>query len=189
MKKIVMIVFAGLLISAGLQAQELYIENGKVILDLTAGTGMPAGAVTADSKTALYAGATPVNNDTIINNTHIAAINAKVFQKLEIAPANNSGGTANWVTAFNVCKNLTYNGNDDWRLPTQREFQLIWIFNNALNAVLPSIGYVFSAAYYWCATEVNTSEAWYINFNNGDVLNASKSGLYYTRCVREVTTP
>jgi hypothetical protein len=134
MKKIFVILCAGLLISAGLQAQKMYIENGKVILDMTVAAGMPEGSTTNVSKTALYADAVPSETDTIENNTQGAAINATVFQKLEIAPDNL--GTMNWMDAMAGCKNK----GTGWRLPTQRELMMMWIFREALDEALPIVG-------------------------------------------------
>jgi hypothetical protein len=193
MKKMFMILFAGLLVSAGLSAQKVYLDGTKVILDLTETTGMPAGAVTDESKTALYADATPKGNDTIKNNTNNAAINARVFQKLEVAPKDmntsrgmNGTGTMEmtWAEAFNGCIKSTYNGGS-WRLPTQREMMLVWIFRDAMEALGDSF---LSTALYWCATETNASSAAYVNFNPGaNNPNATKTYLHRVRCVREVT--
>jgi hypothetical protein len=207
MKKIVVIVFAGLLVSAGLQAQKVYIKNNKVILDLT--EGMPAGAITNVSKTAIYDNITVSNTVlTVItghNNDTGGDINRTVFQKLEIAPHNVNAAsgtmgapstyTTDWVTAFNACKNSTHNGDNDWRLPTQRELMMMCIFKEALDTAFLRLspsgtgGTALSAVAYWSATEYTASYAWYVDLNLGTT-NHSNDKTYTgvrVRCVREVT--
>jgi hypothetical protein len=193
MKKIFVILFAGLLFPAGLQAQKVYKDGTKVILDLTVAAGMPASAVTTDSKTAQYAGANPVNAVIhITNNLEREIINATVFQKLEIALSdlkNGSTETFNWATAFTTCRSLSHNGSSDWRLPTQRELMLIWIFRPALESVLGSItgGSNFTNdSYYWGATESGASNASNMIISSGYIYHISKENLYRARCVREV---
>jgi hypothetical protein len=175
MKKIVVIVFAGLLVSAGLQAQKVCIENNKVILDLTEAAGMPAGAMTYVSK---------------INSTGSAADNNQVFEKLEIAPSDL--GEMDWANAIANCKAV----GPGWRLPTQRELMLICIFRDVLNDnALPAVSGAAldtspSSAFYRCATETGATSAWFVNFANGTThTNNNKATSYRVRCVREVTTP
>jgi hypothetical protein len=182
MKKICIILFAGLLVSAGLQAQEMYIEGGKVILDMTVATGMPADAITNAAKT----WGTPSNTTgPLTNNTETGTINEKVFQKLEIALTDL--GTTDWVAALNGCRAPSYNGGG-WRLPTQRELMMIWIFSDALKDVLPAVGGTFlsSADYYWSATERSDLVAWVVDFAGYTTVNSSKKNLYRVRCVREI---
>jgi hypothetical protein len=175
MKKIVVIVFAGLLVSAGLQAQKVCIENNKVILDMTVAAGMPAGAITNVSK---------------INSTGSLADNLQVFQKLEIAPSDL--GSMNWTDAMAGCKNK----GAGWRLPTLRELLLIYIFKDALDTAFSGLspkGDALSYTY-WSATEGNVSNAGNVTFTGnvlfiGHTTSASKATKYSVRCVREVTTP
>jgi hypothetical protein len=208
MKKIVMILFVGLLASAGLQAQKVYKDaSNRVILDLT--EGMPAGAITAVSKTTQYDNLTPTNSGgTLPNNLHNSpnndpVINTAVFQKLEIAPHDvngvvdergtigiNSTYTTNWATAFKACIKSTHDSGN-WRLPTQRELMLIWIFKPALEDIFSDEdinGSAFDTSYYWSATEYpGGANSWSVNFSNGAMYNNPKENLYRVRCVREVT--
>jgi hypothetical protein len=221
MKKRVMILFAGLLVSAGLQAQRVYIETDgqgnkkRVILDLT--EGMPAGAITSDSKTVMFNNliaqhGAPSSTSAIWRSENQEGgydetrgeINATVFQKFEIAPLNVNAATgtmgatptytADWAAAFNACKNSTHNGDNDWRLPTQRELQMMWIFKEALDTAFSKLspsgtGNALLSADYRSATEYNASYAWNVNFGNGYTDYAYKTGStsYRVRCVREVT--
>jgi hypothetical protein len=208
MKKIFVILFAGLLVSAGLSAQRVCIEDGKVILDLTEATGMPAGAITDVSKTVMF-------NDLITQygapsstsvlwrseNQTDRDINATVFQKLEVAPEDmDRKGVMrgqkgilqmDWPTAFNGCINSKYDGGG-WRLPTQRELQMMWIFNDALKEAFahPNVnGSNFLSDNYRSATETNDKFAWNVNFGEGGYTNSGihKMIVLPVRCVREVT--
>jgi hypothetical protein len=184
MKKICIILFAGLLVSAELQAQKVYKDGTKVILDLTEAAGMPAGAITNVSKAALYANANSGNNVALANNDQNGTINAKVFQKLEIA-SSNYGGTINWATAFNGCRSQ----GQGWRLPTQRELMLMWIFKDALES-LSGVAFVTAdPPDYWSATETNAASARIVNLSTGNTAGVAKTNSNRARCVREVTTP
>lgn len=174
------------LLPAMLQAQEVYKDGTRAILDLT--VDMPAGAITAVKKT--WTG-TPSNTaGPLTNNTETGTINATVYRKLEIAPQDlnasgalsASGGTMTWVNAFTYCRNLNYNGTG-WRLPTQRELQLIYIFKPALESIT---GTAFSATNYWSATESNASAAWCVTFVTCLTLTGSKTASLHARCVREL---
>lgn len=194
MKRLMLVmVFAGLMFPAGLMAQKVYKDAGnRVILDLTAAAGMPAKAVTNTAKKWTD---TPSNTTgPMTDNGEKGSINATVFQKLEIAPhcltgdgtIGSAGGVFTWADAFNYCKNVNHNGTG-WRLPTQRELQLMYIFRPALESVLTGIGgTVFSAAYYWSATEFTAYYARYVSFSTGVTSATYKSDTYRVRCVREV---
>jgi hypothetical protein len=190
MKKIFMVLFAGLLVSAGLQAQKVYKDaSNRVILDLTKEAGMPEGAITNEPKS--WAGrGTPINiGNTLTGNLETGDINEKVFEKLEIAPSNL--GLMFWAEAFTGCIELVSNGGG-WRLPTQRELILIWIFKDALNDIFSDgdINRPPFANGYWSATEANNLDAWSMIFEYGSVIiSYPKSDERAVRCVREVTTP
>ena len=44
--------------------------------------------------------------------------------------------------------------------------------------------FTFTANNYWSATENNATNAWYVNFNNGNTNNNNKTNNNYVRCVR-----
>lgn len=196
MKRLVLtVMFAGLLAPAGLMAQKVYIDGTSVILDLSVAAGMPAGVVTTTGKT--WTG-TPANSGSYLtDNLHDEAINATVYYKLEVAPhdMNNvatigtSGTfTMDWVTAFNGCQSATYDGGG-WRLPTQRELQIMYIFMPALNNLFgePSVsGTAFSSAVYWSSSEFNAPYSWYVDFSRGLTTYLSKTYSSRVRCVREL---
>ncbi|NDV84936.1 DUF1566 domain-containing protein [Bacteroides sp. 51] len=198
---LIIALFAELMVTSGLMAQKVYKSDGtKYILDLTVAAGMPAKSVTNTSKTAAYASFLPsVTEFGMVagaKNDENHPINATVFQKLEVAPndmdasydMDGTGTTLAWVAAFNGCRNSTYKGGN-WRLPTQRELMLMYIFYPALKSL--GIG-GFKSNNYWSATEGTAGYSWYVSFYNNDYENGltnivEKTTQYYVRCVREVT--
>lgn len=197
---LIMIIFAGFVTPATVNAQKVRKENNKVILDLTPAARMPKDAITTTGKT--WTG-TPSNTEgPMANNSEVGTINATVFQKLEIAPHDiNSVGTIgtagtmtmDWVTAFGACKSTTYD-NGGWRLPTQRELMLIYIFRSAIEVIFKDSsinGTVFSTTYYHSATESTnySSYCWGVNLSNGvsSIISKVDGGSKKVRCVREIT--
>lgn len=204
MRRIFCIIWIVLLIGTmRLYAQKVYkSENNKVILDLTKEAGMPEGAITSHKKYVDIVG-DAADNKVLLDaeNFILGKVNKTVFQKLEIAPydLNASGeldtknAELNWVDAFNSCKKLTYDGGG-WRLPTQRELQLIYIFKPALDNILVGMGSSASklSSYYWSATEVVNKDggstlAYAMIFSSGySPASYSKTTSNSVRCVREV---
>jgi len=194
---------------AGVMAQKVYKQgsgnNTQVVLDMTEEAGMPAGSMTATKK---YTGTySPSNTGWLINateNTADGPINATVYQKLEIAPLFVSSATANtlgdwvhmnWAQAFQRCKGISVNGRGNWRLPTQREAYMIWLFVPALNEIFIGMGnsaataLPFTNINYWTANEGhdNNSRAWTVNINlDGYGQTTLKTNARPARCVREL---
>ena len=152
------LLIAGLMVPAGLSAQKMYKEGTKVVFDLTDAVGISP-EVEA-----------------------VVAANNKVHQKLEIAP-NDAGSMMDWNTASTHCTTTMYNGSSDWRLPTQRELMLMFIFKSMLENLSGSI---FDSNLFWSATEHNAADTWYINFGNGYTGYNVKAVNCRVRCVREL---
>ena len=180
-----LVVGAMLLAPAGLTAQEVYIEDGKIIFDMTVAAGMPDGAQTSTSKGTHGAG------------LNTSAANWFVYEKLEIAPQDmtDSGagfGTGsvliNWTTANARCQGLTHNGNSNWRIPTLRELTMIWIFRDAIETFSGNTFSSGSNEYYWSATPREINTTFHIAFATGymNVSFNSSGNVHYARCVREV---
>ncbi len=92
-----------------------------------------------------------------------------------------------WATAFNYCRSANYNGTG-WRLPTQRELQLMRIFRPALEDLIVNNlgGVAFAVENYWTATEVNTTTAWAVHLDTSLTNSAPKTSGYHARCVRDM---
>ena len=126
---------------------------------------------------------------------HIAASSDnKVSAKLEIAnsdvknPSDNSKVTMNGYLAFGI-SHSTYNPSnlkacpDGWRLPTQRELQLIYVLykRGDLNNITSMNND------YWSGTfAVVNSTVCYVGFNYGVTATPSIGQEYRVRCVRDV---
>lgn len=98
----------------------------------------------------------------------------------------DEAGSADWGDAVNYCNNSTLAGYIDWRLPSKKELMSIVDYESHD----PSIDITYFPGtiswYYWSSTTYASgwSNACFVNFSNGYVVNASKSASYYVRCVR-----
>ena len=199
MKRIVFVILVAALIApVGLMAQKVYKDAAnRVILDMT---DMAPSLVSSVAK---Y-DAGPYNTTTITNGAYIGGNNtissnenAKVYRKLQIAPKDfdgsglSDGSSLSWQNAFLGCKNLNYNGTG-WRLPTQRELMMMYVFRIAFDAIFTEMGSSvaspFGVSACWSATEGDTGNtAYYINFLNSYQAGVAKNSPFRVRCVREVT--
>lgn len=127
--------------------------------------------------------------------------NDKVPFRFIIAPTD--GSSTNWAAAggFNASANndlqpdgvaattgcANYSTTEfpgGWRLPTQREMMIIWLFREGINTVYDSAQL---SGQYWSATENTATKAWYMDFNatvpgsNAEL----KTNNYKFRCVRD----
>ena len=77
-------------------------------------------------------------------------------------------------------------GGEDglWRLPTERELQLIWIMHEGLKKLSGFTS--FNANDYWSATEGNTDNAWYVRFSTALTSNHSKTNSNRVRPIRDL---
>lgn len=77
--------------------------------------------------------------------------------------------------------------NTGWRLPTQRELQLMWLLRDAIDqAFLPRYPVRNKlTGTYWSSTEEGATTAWYFNFNGPASTKAAKTTQYKVRCVRD----
>ena len=203
-----------------LMGQKVYKDaSNRIILDLTEvgiGTGLNPGSITNASKTAVYDLYPPLIYTESVptgENRLNGSLNEKVFQKLEIAPADMSGGAGmqlymdkaqemSWMHHYENCRQLNHNGTA-WRLPTLRELVLIATFRPAIDALSsrPMLGTT-----YWSTTEEGVTGPYsYVpgapssvvykiaihgqQLSTVTVSKADSSGTLYAqaRCVREVT--
>lgn len=97
--------------------------------------------------------------------------------------------TRTWLNAQSYCNVSTVGGRLGWRLPTLQDLASLVDPNNpGGNPDLPP-GHPFSnvqSSNYWSATTNanNASNAWNVNFNNGDVNNDDKTNTNHVWCVR-----
>ncbi len=131
------------------------------------------------------------------------AVNDKVPFRFIIAPADGPSGGVSWTVAMGIDASANSNLDQDgtvttsgcvgysttefpsgWRLPTQREMMLMWLFKAGIDVIYSS-GQL-SASPYWTATENTAVEAWYLDFTAAPQSNsAAKTSSYKYRCVRD----
>ena len=91
-----------------------------------------------------------------------------------------------WTSAIDYCEALDFGGKDDWRLPNFNELYYIAdrsIYDPALSSVFTNV----VSSRYWSSTTYasRSSNAWYVDFNNGDDdYWFDKSNSLFVRCVR-----
>lgn len=84
--------------------------------------------------------------------------------------------------AAKVCANLVAYGFDDWYLPAAGELNEIY---NELGPLAMGGSGQISSGYYWSSTELSGLNAWWQNFENGDLEVFVKSNKFQCRCVRK----
>lgn len=166
--KIYILLLGIVLLPATLSAQQLYEEDGMIILNLTTTSGMPAGAITNLTK-----GTTEADLSTVEANT-------RVFNKLEIAPKDLD--YKNWEDSFGACSSHKVDDRAGWRMPTQRELQLISIFKDGIEDIT-GIRANYAC---WSATKANDKNAFEVDISTGHTGIHTFSTAYRIRCVREI---
>ena len=103
--------------------------------------------------------------------------------KLGLVVAMQDQGFSNWYEANDLLSNASNHDTNgakfkDWRLPTKRELNLMYVvYNNGNGATL-------DANFYWSSTEYDYIDAWKQSFFNGSQGYANKFSAYYVRAVR-----
>lgn len=75
-----------------------------------------------------------------------------------------------------------------WRVPTQRELQLIWMFRVPVGVIYPNAPMVNTATKnYWASTEKDAGNAWFFDFKEGAPHCSwqAKSTTAHVRCVSD----
>lgn len=177
---------------SSISAQVVTTSNGYPVIDLSALN--PLGAVLssaeAENRRTTMNLQKPSNSEilgaTLSASGENGTWNAKMSIKYQVMQ-NNLGPIIDWTSAWKACS--SYNSEDgrtgQWRLPTQRELQMIWILYPQLLGTKGFTG--FFANRYWTSTEVSETKAWFVGFGIGDSSSSSKSDLSgFVRCVRDL---
>lgn len=146
-------------------------------------TATYAQKVTRDSNKNVFIDARNVKtgvSETSLNKPHNenSATNA-IFIRFQVDATDSP--SANWTSATATCVAKGSN----WRLPTQKELQLIWTLKDDL--VEAGVN-DFEILNYWSSTEFSgfPKNAWYVYFNIGNTASFAQTYKYSVRCVREV---
>ncbi len=98
-----------------------------------------------------------------------------------------SGGLYNWTNSANYCDNQNTGGYSNWRLPDRYELYSLR-YTNVSPAWYPNNVTIFTgtAFGYWSSTTyaLDTTLAWIVFFNTGNVYSNGETNTCYVRCVR-----
>ena len=99
-----------------------------------------------------------------------------------------AGSRCTYAEAINYCNDLVLGGHEDWRLPQINELETLINYGRKTPAASTTVFPSMKSIWYWSVTEnpLYSSEAYYVNFNLGEVLSASKTNVdgLFVRCVR-----
>jgi hypothetical protein len=89
-----------------------------------------------------------------------------------------------WAQAVAYCPTLTLAGHSDWRLPTRIE--LLSIVDFGRDPAINTTYFLSTSTYLWSSSPLarSSSNAWYVNFSDGNSYYVDVSGTNNFRCVR-----
>ena len=169
-----MLFIVGCLMITDSYAQKVIVESNRVIID--------ASGLRNTTKVKKATGTNGTNETLGTNNAgNIGSkvSNEKVYYKFEVARANVSSDNLTWINAVYACQSL----GAGWRLPTQREWQLMRILESALKA---SGGFHSFSLAYWAATEVDAGNSWTVGNVNAVTIYESKKSKSNARCIKDL---
>lgn len=185
--KLLLIVFASCIVVDS-YAQKVVVDGaGRVIIDASAipHTTMPK---TRTTDATLYGAGTNT-----LTNISSELSNEKVFRTFEVLkkdlrePLKQNKLRVNWLAAIEACYNLSDDGGG-WRLPTERELNLIKILHYKLIAIQ---GFEKVENKLWSATDGPQLKTAYNLNHNREISSLSSNGdkvnLMCVRCIRDIT--
>ena len=123
------------------------------------------------------------------NDKNVVICNDKKLGRL-MWQDEKQGFKVTWDEAQKYCKTLSLAGYKDWRLPTKVELLSIADHSRYNPALNTAFKYIADSNYYyqfWSQTKYagRSSDAWIVDFRNGDDIWDFVSRRYFVRCVRE----
>ncbi len=170
MKKIILITLLCVLTISS-YAQRVYKEGDSFIIECK---GMPEASYTKQEKPSTLTAT--VNGVKGINS---ATANQTVAYKFEVQIRNHNDAS----TRDDAIKKCDWKG-PGWRLPTQRELQLIWTMREGLEKLDNFTP--FDKKGYWSATDYYSGNGITVYFNTGFSGTFSTSFTMPMRCIKEI---
>lgn len=103
--------------------------------------------------------------------------------------ANTSSGAGTVASPATGCQSYFELGAPagTWRVPTQRELYLIYLERKELLAGLAGFAdFLIDGTQYWSSTMYSASDAWTIDFAQGNMANRTKTSAARVRCIRDL---
>ena len=137
--------------------------------------------------------------DITVSGNQYVQLNASTSNLVGTGASNSSiiiSSQGIGADAASMCSLLDLNGYDDWFLPSLNELWEINLNSELIsNIALENGGDQFDFGFYWSSSEVNSSDAWAINFVNLEdapqgsfELNRGKMNGYLVRPIRAFGT-
>ena len=126
-------------------------------------------------------------NGTTASNCATTTANCTMKDKITGLHWSKLQTSSSWSGAIKACDALSFNGQTDWRLPTQKE--LMEAYTHGVRSAATTNWMTeanMSANYFWSGSSVsdNTSSAWYVHLAGDRSDNNGKGTSYQVVCVR-----
>lgn len=80
-----------------------------------------------------------------------------------------------------------FEGNNEWRLPTTDQLEVVATNINEVNEIIKENGGCEIRGWHWSAYECDEFCAWYVNMNDGNIRYCNKNyGYNYVRAVSDL---
>ncbi|EXY16975.1 Lcl domain-containing protein [Bacteroides fragilis] len=142
-------------------------------------------------------GGNPIVNDRIPMRFIVAPTDVAGVTWMQAEGASDGNGNLDadfGSTAASGCRsygNTADGGGRTWRVPTQRELQLMWLFRKPVEIIYPAAKMesenASTSKTYWAATEKDDNNAWFFDFKQGmpQCSWQPKTTAGYVRCVSD----
>ena len=157
---------------------QYYVSTESHVKEMTESERLTAICVRGDGMPASSLSTSTLNGNVVVTDS----TNGLMWQKTV------SGDTFFWQDALDHCKNLTYAGYSDWRLPNKNELQTL-LNHDKTGAPYSDFPDISTTKAYWTSTTWASSPniAWVVDFGKARVftmLKTNENYTYYAICVR-----
>lgn len=118
------------------------------------------------------------------NNTGLMWMRCSLGQTWDGSTCAGNSSTYTWENALAAVQIHSFAGHSDWRLPNKNELASL-VEQRCVSPAINSMVFPNTLGYWsWSSSPSFSGGAWYVRFDEGYVLNSSKSGLGQIRLVR-----